>query len=153
MEDLNYEDLLILINEELPVIEMDLTKYNSKGFYAKHKITGIDVILIEEALDTKEKLIILQEEYSHFKNNTGVILNQSEEEIENRKQEQKALDYAIMKYFPPEKIREAMEKVSIEKNDFEIEEELEVPYGFLKKIVDCHCRKGNMHLIDTEGTY
>ncbi len=153
MKDLNYEELLISINKELPVIELDLTKYNSKGFYAKHKVTGIDVILIEKTLSSIEKSIILQEEYSHFKKNTGVILNQSEEEIENRKQEQKALDYAIMKYFPLEKIEEAIKKVSIEKNDFEIEEELNVPNGFLKKIVDCHCRKGNIRFINAERTY
>lgn len=154
---LNYDELVMEITKEIIVIELDLKSIDleedfelvmkndicictCKGLYVKHRKSGIEFILIEKTLNEKAKKRILHEEYGHFKTSTGNILNQ--DNVQNRKQEIRALDYAIETFLPLQRVYEAYLSASEEKNDFEIADNLDIPLDYLSELFTFYQRKG-----------
>ena len=143
LTNLTYENLLIKLSEKINIFEVDLlgiTNNRSKGLYVK--IIDVHIVFIDKSIDELNKKEILLEEWGHYKTSTGNILNQSKKEIMNRKQEQRALDCGIIELFPNEILKDAVEKTSAEKNDYEVAENLGISGQFLAKIIECKKRKG-----------
>lgn len=85
----DYEELVSEIAAEYPIIETDLSMFDSEGFYRRGKI------FIEKNISTMRKKERLGEEYGHAKTSVGDILNQKSPEA--RKQEVRARAYGYEK--------------------------------------------------------
>ncbi|WP_100066010.1 ImmA/IrrE family metallo-endopeptidase [Miniphocaeibacter massiliensis] len=126
-----YESLISQFSKEVHIIEKPLLK--AKGYY----IDG--TIFINSKITEKEKIETLLEEWGHYKTTKGNILEQKC--VCNSKQEQQAMDYAVKKFIPVKEIRKAFDRASIEKNDYEIAENLNITTYMLKEAYKYYMRK------------
>lgn len=94
-------------------------------------------IAIRADLNTKEKKCVLAEELGHFYTSTGDIMDQST--IENRKQEQKAREWAFNKLIGLCGLLNAYKAGC--QNIHEVAEYLDITEEFLSEALTCYRRK------------
>lgn len=127
-------DLLEYIEtEKLEVIEDHIPIDKIKGLYFDSTII-IDIGKIDTS---REKRCILAEEIGHHYTNSGHIINQ--EDISNRKQENKAREWAFNKLILMDNIIHAYQ--SGVRNRYELAEHLDVTESFLSEAIKYYQRK------------
>ena len=93
-----FEALLDMVSNEVPVIEGPLKLKGYEGLYRD------DRIYLEKNLSTIRKKEMLMEEYGHHKTSVGNIINYNT--FESRKQEARARRLALEKLIPLDKLVE-----------------------------------------------
>lgn len=133
----SYEELLLKFSREILIVETSLKKAGVTGLYVNKN--NNELILIEKTLSNTDKKTVLLEEYGHYKTSTGNILNL--QDIQNIKQERRALEYSIDMFFPIEVIDKALSSSCDTTSNYEIAENLDVSCEYLEEIYNCHKRK------------
>lgn len=141
---MSYETLLIEAEKKhIEVHEIDL-KGKIKGLYKD------GFVWIRRSLPTNEKRCVLAEEIGHYETSTGNILDQKD--VQNRKQELRARQWAYFDLIPLSAIVRAHE--ARVKGRYEIASYLSVTEDFLQAAIDRYRDKyglfvpyGKKHLI------
>lgn len=132
-----FETLLDMVSNEVPVIEGPLKLKDYEGLYRD------DRIYLEKNLSTIRKKEILMEEYGHHKTSVGNIINY--DTFESRKQEAKARRLALEKLIPLDRLVEC--SFAGLSNKFECAEYLDVSVETLSKAIKHYSTKfGLVHL-------
>ncbi len=127
---MKYEELIEEYEEQVEVIEIPLNG-SLKGLYYE------GAIAIDSKLSKRDKTEILAEELGHFLLTAGNILDQTD--LENRKQEIIAKNWAYEKLVPISSLIEAFEKRINTRT--ELCEFLEVSEMYLEDVLDYYQKK------------
>ncbi|MFY1069222.1 ImmA/IrrE family metallo-endopeptidase [Enterococcus sp. AD013-P3] len=135
----DFETLLDMVSNEVPVIEGPLLEKGYEGLYRQGRI------YIEKSLSTNRKKERLMEEYSHHKTSVGNIINY--DSPENRKQELRARRLALEALVPLDKLIECSFAGCI--GNYECAEYLEVEIDILADALRHYANKlGQVSLHD-----
>lgn len=140
---MTYEAVLDLIAEQgIEIVELD----------APERLKGLlldEYIFVNKNLSTTEKKCILAEEYAHFMLNHGDILNQKN--MNNRKQEKKARNFAYELLIPVEEFIDAFSDGCV--NLYEVAEFFDVTDEFLSGAIEHYkCQYGEGLKVDRTYT-
>lgn len=126
-----FEALLDMVSNEVPVIEGPLKLKGYEGLYRD------DRIYLEKNLSTIRKKEMLMEEYGHHKTSVGTIINY--DTFESRKQEARARRLALEKLIPLDRLVEC--SFAGLKNKFECAEYLDVSVDTLSDAISHYSAK------------
>lgn len=136
---MTYEDLILKADSGIKISEKPL-KYGFKGFIKNNRI-----IIDKNIPTTAEKACVLAEELGHYYTTSGNILDLTD--IRNRKQENRARDWAYEKLIPLQSLVEASREGI--RNRYELAEYLEVTEEFLTEAIQHYKAKHGLYAIWT----
>lgn len=146
-----FEALLDMVSNEVPVIEGPLLEKGYEGLYRHGRI------YLDKNLPTTRKKERLMEEYGHHKTSVGNIINY--DSIENRKQEVRARQHALEVLVPLDRLIEC--SIAGLKYNYECAEFLDVEVDVLNdalryysaKYGQVHFYKGHIFQFDGDRVY
>lgn len=134
----NYEKLIL--ESPVPIYESEHLPHHLKGIYIETQ--KFKTILYRRSIEThKEKACIIAEEIGHYETSSGNILDQSD--IENRRQEKRARQWAHQRLIPLPRIVQAY-KAGV-RGRYEIAEHLEVTEQFLQECINRYTERYGLY--------